>query len=62
MSVIPGADCFILTIFQLKGIEIVNVEWDNMTVPRVVDYEFDIDGYLVGNSKQYRRQITLAGS
>jgi hypothetical protein len=48
--------------FQLKGIEIVNVEWDNITVRRVVDYEFDIDGYLAGKSKQYGRQITLAGS
>ncbi len=45
---------------QLNGFEIVDVEWNTVTVRRVIDYEFDIETYLAAKSKHCGREFVLA--
>ena len=45
---------------QLHGFEIVDVEWNTVTVRRVIDYEFDIETYLAAKSKFCGREFVLA--
>ena len=45
---------------QLHGFEIVDVDWNTVTVRRIIDYEFDIDAYLAAKSKHCGRNVVLA--